>query len=598
MGLTTAFPSLFIASEAPSVLPRRGGGLSFLSSPTSFVCYPRSSNSRTLRVSASLLHPDVDISWFPLDPNSLLDNYGDWDVVQAPPTHKTKKKGFSSIFVASVIGSSLAAAIAIAYFLFCRKGFKFEFRSPLNTFHGVFSSREATNDQTEARDYLESDEQAAEAIADNVPLAVTEIVPSAPSHKPELIFVPVAVDSTQKEALLVLKELAIIEVAVKPDELCTRREYARWLVRTSSLLERNPRHRIVPSIALSGSETAAFDDVGADDPDFESIQGKAQFDILHGISALAEAGIIPSKLSDRCTASESDGSKVEVNFFPDRFISREDLINWKALVEYDFEPGVIEQSSPDIKGKCRFYGFEGYQSGFVTRTFYRHVGCGKEHTQKSFWYNSYLGQSKRFQSNKPSSKPQAAVALTSGRMANAIPNELLKLEMESSSRRAEMKEIKSELLQKGEKQRLWNEKLDEERARVSKVEELYFLAVQDLEQEKIVWEKCAAEFLKEKAAMDCQRQLVSSLKEEVAEMSERLASERTMYVSERNKLLDTPSDLQSKLDGILDTKSILEAEIEAIKILKSRVEDEARKSQTRAKVLEESERRWKWDDQA
>ncbi|XP_038997186.1 uncharacterized protein LOC120121993 [Hibiscus syriacus] len=138
--------------------------------------------------------------------------------------------GFSSIFLGSVIGSSLATAIAVAYFLFYRKGFMFDFRSPLNAFNVVFSSREVKIDQTEARDYLESDEPAAEAIPDYVPLAVPEIVPSAPSHKRELIVVPVAVDSAQQEALLVLKKLRIIEDDVRPDELCTRREYARWLV--------------------------------------------------------------------------------------------------------------------------------------------------------------------------------------------------------------------------------------------------------------------------------------------------------------------------------------------------------------------------------
>ncbi|KAE8666100.1 Cytochrome b561/ferric reductase transmembrane family protein [Hibiscus syriacus] len=503
MRSTTAFPSsLFIAPQTPSFLPRRGSSLSFFTSPASFVCYQRSSNSRILRISASLLHRDADIAWFPPEPNSLPDEYGGWAAIQAPPTPRTRKKGFSSILVGCAIGSSLAIAISIAYFLFYRKGFKFELRCPLNTFHGVFSCREAKSGHTEARDYLESDEEAAEAVPDYVPLAVTEIVPSAPSHNRERIVVRVAVDSTQQEALSVLKKLKaclqIIEDDVRPDELCTRREYARWLVCTSSLLERNPRHRIVPSIALSGSETAAFDDVSADDPDFESIQ------------ALAEVGIIPSKLSGRNTASE--GSK-GVFFFPDRFISREDLINWKALVEYDFEPGVMEQSR-------------------------------------------YQGQ------------------------------------------RAEMKEIKSELLEKGEIQSFWNEKLDEERARGSEVEKLYFLAVQDLEQEKIVQEKYAAESLKEKAAMDCQWLLVSSLKEEVAQMSGRLASERTMYVTERSKLQDMHNALQSKLEGILDAKSILEAEIKAIKILKSWVEDEARKSQGRAKVLEEVGRRWKWDDQA
>ena len=191
--------------------------------------------------------------------------------------------------------------------------------------------------------------------------------------------------------------------------------------------------------------------------------------------------------------------------------------------------------------------------------------AGKSHINL---FLKFVGQSKRFQSNKPSSKAQAAVALTSGRMAVAISNELLKLEMESSSRRAEMKEIKSELLEKRDIQRFWDEKLDEERTRGFEVEKLYFSAVQDLEQEKIIQEKWAAESLKEKAAMDCQRQLLSSLKEEVAEMSDRLASERTMYVTEQSKLQDMLSGLQSKQEGILDAKSILEAEIEALRILR------------------------------
>ncbi|KAA3460729.1 valS [Gossypium australe] len=595
MGSSTAFPSSrFIASEPPSFLPRRSSCFSSFTSPTSFVSYRRSSNSRILHISASLLHSNVDVSWFPPDPNSLPNNYGGWAVVQAPPTPKTNKKGLSSIFVGSLIGSSLAFAISVSYLLFYKKGFKFQFRGPLNTFHEVFSWRETKDDKTEARHYLESDEQAAEITPDHESIAVTETVPSAPTYKHERIVVPVAVDSTQQEALSILKKLKIIEDDVRADELCTRREYARWLVRTSSLLERNPRHRIVPCIALSGSETSAFDDIGANDPDFESIQ------------ALAEAGIIPSKLSGRNT---SDGSKGEINFYPDRFISREDLINWKALVEYDFEPGVIEQIS---RTKADFMDLKEISPDSSPGLFIDMLAGEKSILRKVFGtililnggdmimilFLNFVGQIKRFQSNKPSTKAQVAVALTSGRMAEAISNELLKLEMESCSKRAQMKEIKSELLEKGEIQRFWNEKLDEERTRGFEVEKLYFSAVQDVEEEKIIQEKCGAEFLKEKAAMDCQRQLVLSLKEEVAEMSERLASERTMYVTEHSKLQDTLSGLQSKQEEIIDAKSILEAEIEAIKILRSWVEDEARKSQARAKVLEEVGRRWKWDDQA
>lgn len=36
---------------------------------------------------------------------------------------------------------------------------------------------------------------------------------------------------------------------------------------------RNPKHRIVPAVALAGSSIPAFEDVTTTDPDFEHIQG-------------------------------------------------------------------------------------------------------------------------------------------------------------------------------------------------------------------------------------------------------------------------------------------------------------------------------------
>lgn len=209
-----------------------------------------------------------------------------------------------------------------------------------------------------------------------------------------------------------------------------------------------------------------------------------------------------------------------------------------------------------------------------------------------------FGQSKRLQPNKPSTRAQAAVALTSGRISKAVYNELARQEAEIISKQAESKEIRSELLDRGEIQKFWYEKMDEERKRALEVEKHYLSAINDLEQEKSVHGKYLAESLKEKAAMDCQRQLLSSLKEEVNEMSERLPSERATYVTEQCKLQEMLSDLQNKQEGMLDTKSILGAEIEALRILRSWVEDEAKKSQARAKVLEEVGKRWRWDDQA
>lgn len=180
----------------------------------------------------------------------------------------------------------------------------------------------------------------------------------------------------------------------------------------------------------------------------------------------------------------------------------------------------------------------------------------------------FAGQSKRFQPKKPSTKAQAAVALSSGRMTEAIYTELARLEVESSARQAQVEDIRSELLERGDIQRFWDEKLIKEISRSFEVENVYFAAVSDLEQEKIVQDTIMGKYLKEKAAMDCQRQLVLSLKEDVAEMSEKLAAERAMYITDRHNLQVLLSDLQTQLDGLLDAKSILEAEKEALRILR------------------------------
>lgn len=153
-------------------------------------------------------------------------------------------------------------------------------------------------------------------------------------------------------------------------------------------------------------------------------------------------------------------------------------------------------------------------------------------------------------------------------MVEATYTELSRLETDWSSRQAEMEEIRSELLDRGDIQRCWDEKFSELRTQCFEVEKLYASACADLEQELNVQEMGYAEALKEKAAMDCQRQLLLNLKEEVDEMTEKLASERAMFVDEKCKLQNILGELLTKQDGLLDTKSILEAEKEALRILR------------------------------
>uniref|UniRef100_A0A2C9VNP1 SLH domain-containing protein n=3 Tax=Manihot esculenta TaxID=3983 RepID=A0A2C9VNP1_MANES len=479
--------------------------------------YPlfRSNRPTILRLSASVAGNHLDLSWF--SPAITIIYY-----------LCSRISGFSTILLAGGT-CTIALIAAIAYFSLSR-------------------------------------EVGAEQSSGSMPEESGETITSVYVQKLERVKVPVPVDSAQLESLLIIEDYA------RAEELCTRREYARWLVRLSSLLERNPKHRIVPSMLLSGSVVAAFDDVSVEDSDFDSIQ------------ALAEAGI--ASTNNYC----SDSSKGDLSscFYPDRY-GCIDLINWKAQLEYIFMSRIIEQMS---RIKVDYMDVKDISSDASPELLIDMLAGDKGIIRKVF------GQSRRFQPNKPLTKAQAAVALTSGRMTETVNNEILRLEAENSSRQVAMKEIRSEVLDKGDIERFWDEKMKEERARGLEIQNLYIAALRDLEFEKSVEEKALADHLKGKAAMDCQRQLLLGLKEEVDEMSERLTSERSTYVDEQCNLQELLSELQTKQEVMRDKKSVAEAEIEALRILRSWVEDEARKCQARAEVLEEIGRRWKPDNQA
>lgn len=100
MRSSTASPSsFFISPETPSFPPRRrrSSSVSFFTSPRP-TAFSRSSNSRILRLSASLLHSNLDLSWFAPDPNSPPDDCGGWAVFQPPPAPKANKKGFYFLY--------------------------------------------------------------------------------------------------------------------------------------------------------------------------------------------------------------------------------------------------------------------------------------------------------------------------------------------------------------------------------------------------------------------------------------------------------------------------------------------------------------------
>lgn len=337
--------------------------------------------------------------------------------------------------------------------------------------------------------------------------------------------VTVAADSIQQEALSVLKKLKIIDEDVEAGQLCSRREYARWLVRVSSLLERNPKYKITKAVALAGSVIPAFEDVSTGDEDFDSVQ------------ALAEAGVVPSKLSSKYMSEDGDEY-----FYPERFVSRRDLIDWRAQVEYDF---AMTGNQEILKTQLSLMDVKEIRSDQWPGLLMDMLAGDKSLLRRVF------GQIKRLGPNKPCTVAQAAVALTSGRMTEAIYNELIRIEDEESSRQAAKEEIKKELLDRGEIRRYWAQKMEEEKARGQEVQLLYIDVLKELEEEKIVQEIVFSGYVKEKAAMDCQKQLLNGLKEEVREMSEKLVSERGELIAEEETVHTVRQELQA------DRKSVV-----------------------------------------
>ncbi|XP_010556389.1 PREDICTED: uncharacterized protein LOC104825717 [Tarenaya hassleriana] len=552
--------SIFLPKITPSILQRR------------FSVHPCCALPRPPRFRAVASLPGI--SWVS---HSSGDGYGGWALVDddIPHPHRKKVQEFRKIVIGGV-GTSLAVLLAtVAYFTVSGKGFRLGFRSSLRSLcvdwvrNGSEMSKNSSSPGTDEKNFVcKTSQEDIDKTCDTVS--------SGSTKKSQPVLVPVAVDATQQEALKILKKLKIIEDDVRADDLCTRREYARWVVRTNLLLERSPKRRIVPAVAIAGSSTPAFDDVSPDDPDFEYIQ------------AIAEAGIISSKLSEEDSQYEMNKAG-SICFSPESFVSRLDLINWKSQLECDCHPEIMEEIS---RTRSDYMDVKHIDPNIALGFFMDMLGGDKSTIRKVF------GKIKRFQPSRPATKAQAAVALTSGRMEEAILTELSRVQAETLAKLVEMEEIKSELLEKGDIMRYWEETLQEERARGLEMEEIYLTAVRELEEEELAQQKWFTEHLKEKAAIDCQRQLLHTLREEVDEMSKRLASEKSVYLDEHSQLEEMLSDLKSKHESLLDKRSILEAEVEALRILRSWVEDEARASQARTKVLEEVERRWKWDDPA
>ncbi|KAF0901369.1 hypothetical protein E2562_000252 [Oryza meyeriana var. granulata] len=357
------------------------------------------------------------------------------------------------------------------------------------------------------------------------------------------------VDPVHEEALSILKKLQIIEKDASSSDFCTRREFARWFIKLYSIIERKRMHRIIPNILTSGSVRSAFDDIDADDPDFLYIQ------------SLGESGIVSSKLSNFSGTSTSGSSSDNghSNFLPDSYLSRFDLVNWKALVEHPFATEVDQKMLSKSVHILDLSAWPDVSLSILTDL------MNGEHSIIS----KVFGNTRRLQPHKPVTKAQAAAALTSGRMEEVIRDELNRLEAENQSRLSVMGEIMDELINRGDIKRYWEDKMKKEQNREFAVDKHLQHVLQELANEKTDREKEIAILLKERTALEHQNQELMNLRSEIDGMYDRLAMESLDVMAEEQNLEKLSSDVSRKHQAVSESKSYLEAEKEALTMLRS-----------------------------
>jgi len=165
-----------------------------------------------------------------------------------------------------------------------------------------------------------------------------------------------------------------------PNETITRGEYARWLIAANNrYYADNPGKKIYVPAKTS---QPAFKDVKASHPDFAAIQ------------SLAEAGLIPSRLTEDST---------NLLFKPNAPLTREDLIAWK--VPLDTRQSLPKASIEAIEESWGFRDVAKIDSLAVRALYADFQNGDRANVRRMFGYTTL------FQPQKPVTRAEAAASL-------------------------------------------------------------------------------------------------------------------------------------------------------------------------------------------
>ncbi|XVF12514.1 hypothetical protein REPUB_Repub08aG0125100 [Reevesia pubescens] len=394
------------------------------------------------------------------------------------------------------------------------------------------------------------------------------VVSAALQLHPGKVLVPAVVDQVQGQALVALQVLKVIEPDAQPSDLCTRREYARWLVSASSVLSRNTVSKIYPAMYIENVTELTFDDITPEDPDFSSIQG------------LAEAGLISSKLSNQDLLNDDLGP---FYFSPESPLSCQDLVSWKMALE--------KRQLPEADRKILYQ-----TSGFVDidkinpdawPALVADLSAGEQGI-----IALAFGCTRLFQPNKPVTKAQAAVALATGEASDLVSEELARIEAESmaenavSAHNALVAQVEKDVNASYEKE------LSMEREKINAVEKMAEAAKRELERLTAEREEENIALMKDHAAIDSEMEVLSRLRREVEEQLESLMRNKVEISYEKERISKLQKETEEESQEIVRLQHELEVERKALSMARAWAEDEAKRAKEHAKALEEVRDRW------
>ncbi|KAL6638604.1 hypothetical protein ACP70R_023715 [Stipagrostis hirtigluma subsp. patula] len=385
------------------------------------------------------------------------------------------------------------------------------------------------------------------------------------------IVIPATIDPTQENALAALQILKVIEPGAQAGDLCTRREYARWLVVASNCLSRNTYSKVYPAMYIDNVTELAFDDVTPEDPDFPFIQG------------LAEAGLISSKLSKSDMNTPEDIQNNQNLFSPESPLSRQDLVSWKMALD--------KRQLPEID-RDSFFKASGYiDIDKINAAAWPALAADLHAGDQSITALAF-GFTRLFQPDKPVTKGQAALAVSTGASAEVVMEELARIEAEKIAEAAV--NAHGALVAQVEKDinGSFERELTKEREKVETLEKLAEEARMELDRLRAEREEEKTTLIRGRAAVESEMEVLSKLRSEVEEQLQSVLSKKVEISFEKNRIEKLQKEIENENLAVVQLQYELEVERKALSMARAWAEEEAKKAREHARALEEARNQW------